>query len=316
MSEKKENLRVIFMGTPTIAADIFAALLQDNYNIISAYTQPDKKVGRKQIIEKSPVKILAEKNSIPVYDPRKLDEVAIEELRQQKPDLIILIAYGKILPLAVLDAPRLGAVNIHPSLLPKFRGPSPIQNVLLAGEKMTGTTVMLMDAGMDTGEILKQAEITVSDSETYAELEKKLTTLSIETLLETLPKWLAGEVAPQKQAAANATYCKMIRKEDGKIDWNDSAQVSHNKYRAFKSWPGIFTLWNGKRLKLNSIKLAMRADHTHTSGEIFKADDSIYIQTNSGAIELTEVQLEGKPNTKITDFVNGHKNFVGSILKN
>lgn len=304
------------MGTPDISADIFEALLQNDYNIISAYTQPDKKVGRKQVIQKSPVKMLAEKNDIPVYDPRKLDEVAIAQLREQKPDLIILIAYGKILPPAVLDAPRLGAVNIHPSLLPKFRGPSPIQNALLTGEKITGTTIMLMDANMDTGEILKQAEVGIAATETYAELEKKLTRLSIETLLDTLPKWLAGEIVPQKQDDSMATYCKMIKKEDGQIDWNDSAQIIFNTYRAFSAWPGIFTLWNGKRLKLNNIKFAATDIASRQNGEVFAIDNIISIQTNSGAIELTEVQLEGKPNTKITDFINGHKDFIGSILKN
>ena len=316
MSENKKDLRVIFMGTPDISADIFEALLQDGYNIISAYTQPDKKVGRKQNLQKSPVKILAEKNSIPVYAPRKLDEVAIAQLCEQKPDLIVLIAYGKILPPAVLDAPRIGAVNIHPSLLPKFRGPSPIQNALLTGEKITGTTIMLMDAGMDTGAILKQAKIEVTATETYIELEKKLTRLSIETLLEILPKWLAGQIVPQKQDDSMATYCKMIKKEDGQINWNDSAQIIFNKYRAFSAWPGIFTLWNSKRLKLNNINIATINTDSHQNGEVFEIDNIIYVQTNSGAIKLVEVQLEGKPNTKITDFVNGHKDFIGSILKN
>jgi methionyl-tRNA formyltransferase len=316
MPEKKENLRVIFMGTPDISANILEALLQDSYNIISVYTQPDKKVGRKQVIQKTPVKILAEKNNIPVYDPRKLDEITITQLREQKPDLIILIAYGKILPPAFLDAPSLGAVNIHPSLLPKFRGPSPIQNALLTGEKITGTTIMLMDAGMDTGEILKQAEIEITSTELYAELEKKLTQLSIEILLETLPKWLNGEIMPQKQDDSMATYCKMIRKADGQINWNDSAQVLYNKYRAFSAWPGIFTLWNDKRLKLSNIKFVANNSASHKTGEVFEVDNIIYVQTNSGVIELAEVQLEGKPNTKIVDFVNGHKDFIGSILKN
>jgi methionyl-tRNA formyltransferase len=316
MLENKKDLRIIFMGTPDISADIFAALLQDGYNIISAYTQPDKKVGRKQVVQKSPVKMLAEKNNIPVYDPHKLNETAIKQLCEQKPELIILIAYGKILPPAVLDAPRFGAVNIHPSLLPKFRGPSPIQNVLLNGEKITGTTIMLMDANMDTGAILKQVEVVVTATEKYIELEKKLTRLSIQTLLDTLPKWLAGEIVPQKQDDTSATYCKMIKKEDGQISWNDSAQTIYNKYRAFSTWPGIFTIWNNKRLKLNNIKITATNITSHQNGEVFEIDNMIYVQTNYGMIELLEVQLEGKPNTKIVDFLNGHRDLIGSILKN
>ncbi|MDO8241094.1 MAG: methionyl-tRNA formyltransferase [Candidatus Moranbacteria bacterium] len=310
----KKDLRVIFMGTPEISANILEALLQDNYNVVGVYTQPDKKVGRKQVLQKSPVKILAEKNSIPVFDPRRLDEDAIEKLREQNPDLIVLIAYGKILPQVVLDLPRLGAVNIHPSLLPKFRGPSPIQSALLAGEKITGTTIMLMDAGIDTGDILQQEQIAIDDNETYFELEKKLTNISVKLLLETLPKLLAGQAEPQKQNGDEASYCKMIRKEEGQINWNAPAEIIFNKYRAFCNWPGIFTTWNGKRLKLNVIEITMDNLDAHEIGEVFRIDNTIFAQTGSGAIELKEVQLEGRPATKILDFSNGYKNFVGSIL--
>ncbi|MDD5464722.1 MAG: methionyl-tRNA formyltransferase [Candidatus Moranbacteria bacterium] len=314
MTATKENLRIVFMGTPKISAEILQALLQDKYNIIGVYTQPDKKVGRKQILEKSPVKILAEENGIPVFDPRRLDDEAIAKLREQNPDLIVLIAYGKILPQAVLDLPRLGAVNIHPSLLPKFRGPSPIQSALLAGEKITGTTIMLMDAGIDTGGILQQEQIDITDTETYFELEKKLTDLSIRNLLKVLPKWIGGEIQPQKQVDSKASYCKMIRKEEGQINWNAPAEIIFNKYRAFRSWPGIFATWNDKRLKLNAIEIVAENFTAHKIGEIFQNENSVFVQTGSGAIELKEVQLEGKSAAKISDFVNGYKNFVGSIL--
>lgn len=302
------------MGTPSLSAEIFESLLEAGYNIVSVYSQPDKKVGRKQILEKTPVKLLAEKNNIPVYEPRKFDESAIELLRAQNPDLIILVAFGKILPKAALEIPRLGAINIHPSLLPKYRGPSPIQNALLNGEKITGTTVMLMDADVDTGDILAQQEISIDPDETYPELEKKLADLSSKLLLNTLPDWIRGKITPQTQNDSLASFCKLIQKADGKINWNAAAESIYNQYRAFFGWPGIFTLWNQKRLKLNKIRLASDSFEGYKIGEVFQINDIIYVKAKTGAIILEEIQLEGKPNTQAIHFLNGYPNFVGSIL--
>jgi len=314
MPQTKENLRVIFMGTPSLSAEILRSLLDAGYNIVGVFTQPDKKVGRKQMIEKSPVKMLAEEKNTPIFTPNRLDDIAIEKIRELKPDLIILIAYGKILPAAVLELPKFGAINIHPSLLPKFRGPSPIQNALLNGEQRTGTTIMKMDAGIDTGDILAQQKTEISSDETYLELANKLLQLSRELLLEILPKWIAGEINPQKQNDSEASYCQMITKNDGKIDWNDSAENIYNKYRAFMVWPGIFTSWNSQRIKLNRIILAKGNFESYKNGEIFRIDDTICIKAGANAIGLMEIQLEGKPGAKILDFINGHQNFIGSIL--
>jgi len=314
MSENKKKLQVIFMGTPEFSAYILTSLLEAEYNIVGVFTQADKKVGRKQTIEKSPVRLVAEKNNLPVFTPKKLDEAALIEIQNLKADLIILVAYGKILPQTVLSAPRLGAINIHPSLLPKFRGPSPIQNALLAGNKITGTTIMLMDAGVDTGDILRQKEIVIAQNETYLELAQKLDTLSSQLLLETLPDFLAGKIVPQKQDDVQTSYCQIIKKTDGQINWHDSAENIYNKYRAFFNWPGIFTIWNGKRLKLNKINFISDNSSVYAIGEVFRIDDIIYVQAEAGWIELIEIQLEGKPSTKIFSFVNGHKNFVGSKL--
>jgi len=319
MPENKKNLRVVFMGTPEFSATILAALIDDGYDIVGAFTQPDKKVGRKQLLEKSPVKLVAEKNNIPVFTPAKLHPEAVEELRGLQPDLIILVAYGKILPQAVLDLPRLGAINIHPSLLPKFRGPSPIQNALLAGEKITGTTIMLMDAGIDTGDILRQKEIAIGPDETYVGLAEKLSGFSAELLLETLDGFLAGKIIPQKQDGTLASYCKLIKKTDGQIDWKDAAENIYNRYRAFAAWPGVFTSWNAdgqaKRIQLKKITLIGddSADRRQP-GEVFRQDNSIRVRTADGAIGLEEIQLEGKPAAKAVDFINGYKNFIGSKL--
>lgn len=314
MSENKKNLRVIFMGTPQLSAEIFRSLLDAGYNIVGVFTQPDKKVGRKQTFEKSPVKTLGEEKNIPVFTPRRLDEVTIKEMRELQPDLIILIAYGKILPQAILEMPKFGAINIHPSSLPKFRGPSPIQNALLAGEKKTGTTIMKMDAGIDTGDILAQEELKIDANDTYAELEQKLLNLSKKLLLKTLPKWVNGEIDPQQQDDSQASYCRMIDKNDGRIDWNDSAETIYNKYRAFRVWPGIFTSWNNKRIKLNRINFISGDSGSRKNGEIFENNGTICVQAGIGAIELLEIQMEGKPNTRIADFINGRPLFIGSIL--
>ncbi|MDZ4385119.1 MAG: methionyl-tRNA formyltransferase, partial [Candidatus Moranbacteria bacterium] len=241
------------------------------------------------------------------------------ELRKLQPDLIILVAYGKILPQAVLDLPRLGAINIHPSLLPKFRGPSPIQNALLNGETTTGTTIMLMDAGIDTGDILRQRKTGVLPNETYLELADRLAGFSAELLLETLDGFLAGKITPQKQNGVSASYCHLIKKTDGQIDWNDSAKNIHNRYRAFAAWPGIFTSWStdgqSKRIQLKKINLiGDNPMDRRQPGEIFQHTNSIRVQTADGTIELEEIQLEGKPAVRTVDFINGYKNFIGSKL--
>ena len=317
MSEKMNNLRIIFMGTPRLSAEILRSLLDANYDIVGVFTQPDKRVGRKQSIEKSPVKILAEENAVPVFTPTRLDEIAIEKIRELKPDLIILIAYGKILPQAVLELPRFGAINIHPSLLPKFRGPSPIQNTLLNGEKTTGTTIMKMDPGIDTGDMLAQEKTNIDTDDTYVELEQKLLNLSAKLLLNILPQWVNGEIAPQKQDNSEASYCQMINGNDGKINWNDSTGTIYNKYKAFIVWPGIFTHWTQKdktrRIKLNAINIGV-GDEKHPVGKVFLDDKDVAVQAKDGKIILKMVQLEGKPTTTAKDFINGHPNFLDSIL--
>lgn len=312
---QENKIKIIFFGTSEFSEVILDSLIKAGYDIAGAFTQPDQKVGRRQEWQKTPVKILAEKNGIPVFNPRKLDTVALEEIKKITPDLIITAAYGKIIPQSILDIPKFGAINVHPSLLPKFRGPSPIQNVLLTGERETGTTIMLMDAGMDTGDILAQKNISIDPDEKLPELSQKLSVLSAELLLEAIPLWTEGKIQPQKQKNEDATSCRLISKEDGKIDWRESAQKIYNKYRAFYSWPGIFTVWNGKRIKLNKIYLGKNESGKKTEpGKIVQIDGKIVVGTGEGMIILEELQLEGKPGVKITDFVNGYKNFIGSIL--
>lgn len=323
MYSKKQDpikLRTIFMGTSSFSESILNSLLSAQYNIISVYTQPDKKVGRKQEMQKSAVKILAEKNKLPVYEPSRLSTEAIEELREQKPDIIIVAAYGKILPKEILELPAFGAINVHTSLLPKYRGPSPIQNAILNGEKKTGVTIMLMDEGIDTGDILAQKEAAILEDDTTADVSNKLSAIASELLLENIPLLVKREITPNPQDGSLATLCQLIERSDGKIMWTDEASSIYNRYRAFSPWPGIYTFWeNGdvlKRIKLNRISLLKKnCEEKHHIGEVFQIDESYAVQTTLGAIILHEIQLEGKDSTGIKEFLNGYPDFVGSILK-
>lgn len=320
MQKKSIKLRVVFMGTSSFADTILAALIAEKYNIISVYTQADKKVGRDQSLQKTAVKITAENNQLPVFSPAKFGEAEIKELSAQKPDLLIVAAYGKILPQAVLDLPGFGAINVHASLLPHYRGPSPIQNAILDSERETGVTIMLMDAGIDTGKILRQKKTKINPDETNAELSEKLAQLSIPLLLETVTRWVERKITPQEQDHDHSSLCQLIERSDGKIIWLNDAQSIYNQYRAFYSWPGIFTYWQrgeiNIRMKINKLSLenpSLTSDHL--IGEVFRVNEKIAVQTGAGFVFLEEVQLEGKNNLKIADFINGNPNFVGSILK-
>lgn len=320
MQKKSIKLRVIFMGTPSFADTILCALIAEKYNIISVYTQADKKIGREQKLKKTTVKITAEKNNIPVFSPTKFGPEELIELKNQKPDLLIVVAYGKILPKGVLDLPGFGAINIHASLLPHYRGPSPIQNAILDGKKETGTTIMLMNAGVDTGGILSQRKIAIDPHETNAELSHKLAKLSISLLLETIPLWVKRKITPKIQDDAKATLCQLIERSDGKIIWMNDAKSIYNQYRAFFSWPGIFTYWQRGdmhiRIKINKLSPGKtKSLGEHQLGEVFQINEKIAVQTGSGIIFLEEIQMEGKNNLKIKDFINGNPSFVGSILR-
>lgn len=316
---KHIKLRTVFMGTSGFAKEILESLFNENYNLVGVFTKPDAKIGRNQEVTESPVKKLALENNVPVFQPQKFDDPVISEFKNLKPDLVIVAAYGKILPKKVLETPGFGCINIHPSLLPKFRGPSPIQNALLLGEKETGTTIMLMDEGMDTGNILTQKIIPIENTDTAETLAKKLSSLSIQLLLETIPLWIERKIEPTAQDKTQATLCQLIEREDGKIIWEQEAQSIYNRYRALYPWPGIFTFWKNKdsllRIKLISIELQENDPQSHhKTGEVFESGESLGVQTIKGVILLKELQLEGKKTMSAKDFSNGYPDFIGSIL--
>lgn len=319
-NNKALKLKIIFMGTSSFAKEILEALDENNYNIIGCFTQPDKKVGRSQEIQINPVKEFCIKNDLKVFQPFKINEDAIAQIADLSPDLIVVAAYGKIIPKKVLDIPGYGCINVHASLLPKFRGSSPIQNALLLGEKETGVTLMLMDEGIDTGDIITQEKVAIDENDTTVTLTEKLAAAGKELILKTLPQWAEKKIELVKQDNSKATSSQLIEREDGHIIWEDEAENIYNRYRAFQPWPGIFGFWENnvalQRIKFLKIKLQKTDPETkHNIGEVFEIGDQVGVQTLKGVIILEEVQLEGKEPAPIVNFKNGYPNFLGTILK-
>ncbi len=315
------TIRIIFMGTSEFADKILNSMIASKLNIISVFTKSDKKSGRNHEIMESKIKNTAKTYDIPLFQPEKLDDKSVMEIKSQKPDLIVVAAYGKIIPRSIINEPKFGVINVHPSLLPKFRGPSPIQNALLNGEKETGTTLMLVNEGVDTGDILKQAKTEIQRDENNQELSGRLAALSADLLLETLPLWIENRIEPMRQMDSEATLCQLIEKNDGRIFWSDEAESIYNRHRALSLWPGIFTFWKNdgatKRIKLNKIGFLKENSEEikHHLGEVFRFKEKVGVQTAKGIIFLEEIQLEGKGNMKVEDFINGYQNFLGSVLK-
>ncbi len=314
------KIRLVFMGTPGFSANLLEALLEKGYHVVGVVTQPDKPVGREQKMIESEVKRVALKHKIPLLQPQRLDSLAIEVIQGYKPDLIVVAAYGKILPKAVLSIPGFGCINFHTSLLPKWRGSSPIQNAILAGEQETGVTIMLMDEGMDTGDILSQKRIPLASEDTTYLLSEKLFSLGQDLLIETIPLWVKQKIVPRKQDHAQATLCQLIEREDGHINWTDDAEDIYNRYRALTPWPGIFSFWkkDGGLLRLKLVQISFQkqsSQTTHALGEIFEIGEKIGVQTGNGIVFLEEVQLEGKSPVAIADFILGNTSLLGSLLQ-
>jgi len=331
-AKKVTEIKTLFMGTGNFAGIILQALLEAghpmfvgtsdvHFDIAAIFTKPDKTIHKNSAPGNNEVKEIALKNNITVYQPEKLDADIISQIKIIAPDLILIVAYGKIISKKIIAIPKFGCVNVHPSLLPKFRGPSPIQNALLSGEKETGTTIMLIDEKMDTGAILNQKKYAINSNDTYRELSEKLAVLSSGLLLETLPLWIEGKIKPTPQNNAEASLCQLIEREDGHIIWDEEAENIYNRYRALSPWPGIFTFWkNGENLaRLKLQKISLLSDNNREMhraiGEIFKTEEGIAVQTLKGAIILKEVQLEGKKKTDIKSFINGYPKFIGTILQ-
>jgi methionyl-tRNA formyltransferase len=312
-----KELKIVFMGTAELSCASLEKLARDgNFKIVTVVTQSDKPKGRELKLQFSPVKILAEKLKLPVLQPAKAgDEKFISELRELKPDLIVVVAYGQILPQSILDLPKFGCLNVHTSLLPKYRGASPIQSAILNGETETGVTIMKMDAGLDTGEIISQARTPILPEDSSTTLHDRLAQIGAELLVETIPDYVAGKILPKPQPAEGASYAAKIKKEDGKIDWNLSAQEILNRLRAFTPWPGVFTFLDGKLLKIWKGSLAEEWNKEAPlvslepikPGTILSADkNGISVTCGKDFLWITELQREGGRRMSAQEFLAGH----------
>ena len=305
-------MKIVYMGTPDFAVPALKKLAgSEEHSVIAVFTQPDKPRGRKMILTPPDVKVCAQQLGIPVYQPASMrTEEAYGSLKELNPDVIVVAAYGQILPKAVLDLPKYGCVNIHGSLLPKYRGAAPIQQSVLDGEKITGVTTMLMDVGLDTGDILQTAQTEIGENETSGELFDRLALLGGELIIKTLAALENGTVTPQKQDDSLATHTSKIDKALCPVDFNKSSNEVHNKVRGLNPWPVASAIIAGKRVKVYSTRLC---DRSGEPGTILSLKPLI-IACGSGSVELRELQPEGKKRMTAEAFVAGHKLNIGDRL--
>lgn len=303
-------MRVIFMGTPDFAAASLKALIDAGHEIQAAVTQPDKPKGRSGELSPSPVKVLAEKNGIKVYQPVKVREKEfVEVLEGYKPDVIVVVAFGQIIPESILNIPKYGCINVHGSLLPKYRGAAPIQWAVLDGEKETGITTMLMDKGLDTGDMLIKRVVRIEEDETSGTLFEKLMKLGAEALTDTLSGLEKGELIPEKQGESPTDYARMLTKSMGIIDFNNTAAKLDCFVRGMNPWPSAYTVLNGKTLKIWAAKPIEMKGEAGMVLEVRK--DSFVVACGEGALEIFEVQLEGKKRMSAGEFLKGTKLAAG-----
>lgn len=298
-------MKIVFMGTPDIAANSLDKLINSKHNIVGAFTQPDKPVGRHRVLTPPPVKVLAEKNNIPVFQPETLkDEKTFDILNELNPDLIAVVAYGKLLPTEILELPRFGCVNAHASLLPKYRGASPIQWSIVCGEKETGVTTMFMDKGMDTGDMIDSVKILIASDDNAETLYDKLSVAAAELLINTIDSIESGSAIAIPQNDDDASYAPIIKKEMGFVDFTENADVVHNKVRGLYTWPTAYTMLEGKRLKI--FKTEIKNGFSKDAGTVISADNELVVACrNNTAISLLEVQLEGSKRMEIKQFLSG-----------
>jgi len=293
-----KKIKIIFIGTPKFGAIILEGLVKNIYKPVLVITAPDKPAGRKQILTPPEVKLVAQKYNIPIAQPSKIEDLK-SEIKNLRPDLIILSAYNQILPKEILEIPKYDSLNTHPSLLPKYRGPSPIQTAILNGDKETGITIYLMDEKIDQGPIISNIQYPISKKIFYQDLEKELAELGVKLLIKTIPKWIKGEIKSKPQDESKASFTKIIKKEDGKIDWQKSAEEIERQIRAFYSWPGSFTFFK-KNNKILRVKI-LEAD-------VLKTEDlkQLCIKCGKDYLTIKKLQPEGKKPITAEEFKRGY----------
>ena len=306
--------RVVFMGTPQFAVPTLRAL-DEHHEVVGVVTQPDGRAGRGRKVVVSPVKQVALERELAIFQPETLGGPEVgDHLAEWDPEAIVVAAFGQLLPGPVLELPPYGCINVHASLLPRYRGAAPISAAILDGETVTGITIMRMDEGLDTGPILAQAECPIAPDETTASLTAKLAELGAELLVETLAGWLEGAVQAQPQDNAQATYCSQLEKKDGLLDWSQPAAHLDRQVRACDPWPGAYTTWQGQRLKVLRANPQPGWRGEGPQGQVQEMGEGIGVITGQGALELLEVQLAGKKPMAARVFARGQRDLAGGLL--
>lgn len=301
-----QNKLVFFGGSSIFAVPALRKLAED-FEIVLVVTNPEKPVGRKQESRRSMVEDCAEKIGLSVINAEKFTDEIIKKIIGLSPDFFVIVDYGKIIPQKLLDIPPQGAINVHPSELPKYRGASPLQAAILNGEKETAFSIMLIDAKVDHGPILAQKKVEINKNETYGELYKRLSEMYPDFLVETLKKYLSGEIRPVPQDDSRATFSKFLKREDGKINWSKSAEEIGRMVRAYDPWPGTYTEWNGQRIKIFRVGTSFKLVPTNTyPGDLFVTDKKLAAQCGDGVLILEQIQPEGKRPMSGEEFIRGY----------
>ena len=309
-------LRILFMGTPDFAEMCLRALVENGQNVVGVFSQPDKQKGRGMKVQYCDVKRYALEKELAVYQPETLKDGAVQELLEElNPDIIVVVAYGKILPEYVLNFPKYGCINVHGSLLPEYRGASPIQRAVIDGKKITGVTTMYMDKGLDTGDMLLTKEYEIGENTNTGEAFDDLAKIGAELLLETLEGLEKGAITPIAQDSSKATYAEKIFKDECAVSFDEKAQTVHNKIRGLYPFPGAFCYHNGKMLKLCESRLYKENVPAGKAGEVVGlSKDGILVKCSDGAVLITKVKPEGKGEMNAFDLINGRKIAMGNML--
>lgn len=308
--------KIVFMGTPDFSVPILEKLIDSNYEVVLVVTQPDRPVGRRRKLTPPPVKVVAEQNNIPIYQPEKISD-SYEEILEYNPDIIVTAAYGQLLPKALLEAPKYGCINVHASLLPKLRGGAPIHYALLQGEKETGITIMYMVEQLDAGDIISQRAIQIEDDDDVGILHDKLSVLGADLLLETLPSIFANQINPIPQRDEDATFAPNITRELEKIDWSKSSLEVYNHIRGLRPWPVAYTLYEGVNYKIWRAELSTE-ELIGEPGEIIKIEENYFtvVCGDRKGVKITEIQPAGSRKMSVEDFLRGAKDRlkIGTVM--
>ncbi len=317
MSKRKLHETLVFWGTSDFAVPTLEALIAKGTIPAAVVTVPDKPVGRQRRISASPIKKAALAHGIPVLQPASLrDDAFLGTFTSLRPDICLVVAYGKIIPERYLLMPRFGFLNVHPSLLPAYRGPSPIQSAILNGEQETGVSIMLLDKETDHGPILASAHTALDPYAYYPELASQLADLAAQLAVQTLSKWLSGKIEPKEQNHSQASFTKLLTRQDGLLDWSKPAEQLYNRIRALALEPGTWTHWENKILNIHRCRvLPVRVSHEDEPGQVVQKENKTAVATGTFYLAVEEVQLEGSKPMKMKAFLNGHPDFIGSKLE-